>query len=165
MRENRENIESNFINTMFGEPYFTPRTIQITIKFIDPISLSQLGSPPYNPFIIANKDRAREIHLSDMAPTSIVPLEGSNARYFAWLLGWNNDDDSDKDISRYYKSSNNLPWVLHIPEKFDYPFESHEITKAYQNFATWAESSGTTNKDWHKDFSGNRNSDYIYKNN
>lgn len=52
-------------NTEPGAPYVTPDTMRITIDLAEPIALSVIGTPPYNPFIIVDQNRNGEVHLPD----------------------------------------------------------------------------------------------------
>tara|TARA_R110002167_G_scaffold86243_2_gene233412 strand:+ start:10127 stop:12133 length:2007 start_codon:yes stop_codon:yes gene_type:complete len=123
-------IAGNVIN-MEGD------TINVTITFNTPIDPLQLGEMPFNPFLIVNGDRAREVHLPDYTPTSKAGLLNSFK------------DRSDPNTGTYYKGINNLPWALNIYDNsFVVPFESIPITKQYTEFANWANSSGVENKDW-----------------
>jgi LruC domain-containing protein len=85
-------------------------------------------------------------------PTYLV-----NTAYFG-----TGDDDTDTSIGKYYKSATNLPWGMHLPERFDYPLESEDIVKAHLVFPQWAQSSGYSFMDWYKDMPGYRNPIKIY---
>lgn len=140
------------VNTDPDYEYVDPVDVDITISFADPVAISSMTTPPFNPFIIADKRRGYEIHLSDFAPTSLAETE---------LFG-QYDDDSDLAEERYYKTDKNLPWGIHIAEPFDYPIEKVEIIDAHLKFAEWAQSNGVEYPDWYLDESGYRNDDNIY---
>ncbi|NVN94758.1 MAG: LruC domain-containing protein [Bacteroidetes bacterium] len=140
------------INTVINGRKGTPDTLNINILLNQPIKTSLLGAPPYNPFIIANKQRGKEIHLADQAPTDLADRS---------LFGTSNDN-SIPLTGRYYKTVNNLPWGLNIVEKFNYPTEKSKIIQGYLKFAYWAQSSGSQYKDWYKSSNGYRNASYIY---
>ena len=142
------------INTYAGGKTGIPDTLNINIVLTQPISPSVIGLPPYNPFIIANKQRGKEIHMTDYPPTSLVDHT---------LFGTFNDN-SNPSTGRYYRTVNNLPWGINIAEKFNYPVEKNQITLGYLKFASWAQSSGVLYKDWYKPNAGYRNSVYIYPN-
>ncbi len=141
------------VNTEPNAPYVTPDTLNLHITFTQPIDLSAVGNPPYNPFIFANGQRGAEIHLIDHAPTDLAD---------ATLFG-QDADNSDPANGKYYRTATNLPWGLNIIEHFDYPVEKVQITSAYLKFAEWAESNGQVSYDWYKDLSGYRNSENIYQ--
>ncbi|NOY49466.1 MAG: LruC domain-containing protein [Chlorobi bacterium] len=141
------------VNTEPETPFVTPDTLSLTITFTQAVNLSDVGHPPYNPFIIVNQERGVEVHLPNKQPTDLADLT---------LLG----TDADNSIpaqGRYYKTSTNLPWAINIIESFEYPVEKVEITAAYLKFAEWAESSGQVSYDWWKDKTGYRNSENIYQ--
>lgn len=113
--------------------------IPIIINFTEPVSLKELGGAPYNPFIIVNGDRGKEVHLADMPPTDLGRA----------YLG-QNDDYSDSELGRYYKTRRNLPWALNIFDSFTPPAEKVSIDKTYSRFISWANSGGTKDQDWYK---------------
>lgn len=113
------------------------QTITLTIDFSTPLEASSLGDVPFNAFLIANQDRAKEIHLPDLPPTSKADYLGTQ------------DDFSDATIGRYYKTETNLPWALNIYEGFQTPPENIPITLQYPRFVNWANSGGTEDLDWY----------------
>jgi LruC domain-containing protein len=64
-----KSAKCGFILTDSARNLLTERTI--SIKFTVPVSTSDLGIAPFNPFIIANKERKKEIHLPYAKPTSL----------------------------------------------------------------------------------------------
>jgi LruC domain-containing protein len=124
----------------------TERTI--SIKFTEPTSTSDLGIAPFNPFIIANKIREKEIHLPYTKPTSL-------GKPFVEIAGAN------RDINGNYVSDNGMPWAISFIHDFKVPKEKVNIADAYNYFVQWANSGGTVNIDWYKDNPGNRNDDQI----
>ncbi|MCX6282447.1 MAG: LruC domain-containing protein [Bacteroidetes bacterium] len=139
-------------NTTLGAPYVTPDTLNLVISLSSTLSLSQAGTPPFNAFIIANGNRNREVHLPDQPPTDKV-----NGSDFGTA-----DDNSIPAQSRYYKTSNNLPWALNISGKFSYPIERTAVNAAYLKFNDWAESAGVSYPDWYMNSSGYRQASLIY---
>ncbi len=140
-------------NTTPGIPFITPDTLEIKVLFTNPVALSQLGVPPYNPFMIVNKQRGVEVHLPDKAPTALADMT---------LLGTGHDS-SNSSTGRFYKTENNLPWAINIIERFDYPIEKSEVIEAHLHFGVWAESGGSLYNDWYKDRPGYRNNAHIYQ--
>ncbi|WP_397447411.1 LruC domain-containing protein [Polaribacter sp. R77954] len=122
----------------------------ISIRFTTPISTANLGVAPFNPFLIVNMDREKEIHLPYMNPTSL----GNKSTTFG---GTNKDSDGN------YISDNGYPWAISIVHDFKVPKEKVAITEAYNFFTVWAESGGADYKDWYKDSVGNRNEELIDK--
>ncbi|MBN2669927.1 MAG: LruC domain-containing protein [Bacteroidales bacterium] len=143
------------VNTTIGATYSQPDTMTIIVTFTEPIDPYLLGSAPYNPFLIINQDREKEVHLPDKAPTDLC-----NAVYFG-----TSQDHSVLEQGIYYKNQINLPWAINIPYSFEYPYEKTLITNAYLKFREWAESSGNSYRDWYLDKSGYRNNSYIYTHN
>ena len=123
---------------------------KISIRFTVPISTTKLGVAPFNPFLIVNTVREKEIHLPYMNPTSL----GNNSTTF---------DGSNKDTDGNYISDNGYPWAISIIHDFKVPKEKVAITDAYNYFSLWAESGGLDYKDWYKDSAGNRNESLIDK--
>jgi len=142
-----------FFNTVLGDPVGTADTVTISIHLTAPMLTTDLGTPPYNPFMIRNMQRVAEIHLPDYVPTT----KAANCPYFG-----TGDDNSQPGIGRYYKTINNLPWALNIPATFDYPCEKVSVLSAYNFFANWAESGGTLYPNWYQNLPGYRNSANIW---
>jgi len=117
---------------------FKGKTIKIVITLLNPVLKDDLVNVPFNPFIVVNGDRGREVHLPDMAPTS----KGKN------LLG-QKDDNSIIDLGRYYKTERNLPWALNFYTDFVTPDEKVSIDIPYPRFVNWANSGGTQDLDWY----------------
>ena len=113
------------------------QTINLSIDFTTALDASALGEVPFNAFLIANQDRAKEVHLPDLAPTSKAGYLGTQ------------DDFSDASVGRYYKTRTNLPWALNIYEGFQTPPENIPITLQYPRFINWANSGGTQDLDWY----------------
>lgn len=136
-----------YINTERGQPISVGNEITIVINFVNPISPSLIGSVPFNPFLIVDGDRGREVHLADMPPTDLA-----NPNLFNTI-----HDNSNSENGVYYRNENNLPWAINIIHEFRYPEENKPVNAAYNYFNTWAQSGGTNYKDWYKDNSGYRN--------
>lgn len=140
-------------NTTTGGTYVEPVTLNIKVTTVNPVSLDITGTPPYNPFIIVDTERGREVHLADYPPTSLA-----NNGYFG-----SEHDRSDPGSGKYYKTQNNLPWGIDTPVPFDYPVEKAQIINAHLKFASWAESGGNVFTDWYQNLSGYRNSENIFQ--
>lgn len=142
------------VNTTPSSPYVQPDTLRLTITFAAPRPLySSLNIPEFNPFLIINKERGKEVHLPDYRPTDLV-----DASLFGVL-----DDDSQPSANRYYKTSTNLPWAINIYDRFDYPVEKVDIVNAHLMFADWATSGGVLFPDWFRNLAGYRNLNNIYQ--
>ncbi|MBN2236592.1 MAG: LruC domain-containing protein [Bacteroidales bacterium] len=140
-------------NTDPSKAFAAPtETIQVEITLATPIPFDQFGLAPFNPFIIVNKERGREIHMADYHPTDLADVS-----YFGRY-----NDDTNPTIGKYYKTTGNLPWVLNIPQQFEYPIEKSSIDKPHLKFVPWVESSGSLFNDWYKNQAEYRNPIYIY---
>ncbi len=141
------------VNVEPDKPWVKPDTILISIAFTTNKYISDdIDLIHFNPFLIVNKTRGKEIHLPDYPPTALV-----DASLFGTM-----DDSSNPNTGRYYKTANNLPWALNISESFDYLIEKNEITTGYLKFYDWAVSSGANYPDWYKNKAGYRNDVLIY---
>ncbi|CAH8282320.1 LruC domain-containing protein [Mariniflexile fucanivorans] len=120
----------------------------ISIKFTEPISTNDLGTAPFNPFLIVNKIREKEVHLPNGHTTSL------GKKSFE-IEGVNKDADGD------YISSSGFPWAISIIHDFKVPKEKIAINSAYNFFNDWATSGGINYQDWYKDNPGNRNENLI----
>jgi LruC domain-containing protein len=138
--------DGGFVNTEDDKPQIDPVNMEINVIFNEPILRSELGYAPYNPFIMVNKDRGREVHLPGKMPTDLANFS---------LFG-TADDDTDLNEGKTYLTPNNLPWAINIPESFPYPKEKIPVNQAYTKFNQWAESAGGSFKDWFKGLPGNR---------
>ena len=116
----------------------------ISIKFTQPIITDVLGVAPFNPFIIINKNRDKEVHLPKAHITSL----GNNIFN---VDGVNRDPDGD------FISEDGFPWAISIIHDFKVPKENISIIEAYNFFSDWAVSGGEVYKDWYKDNPGYRN--------
>ena len=140
------------VNVIKGNGWSEPKDIELHIVFATPQTVANLGSAPFNPFITINGDRTKEIHLPMAKPTSKANVA---------LLG-TGSDTSNPATGRYYKSSNNLIWMMEVPSSFQYAIEKNDITKVYLKFGAWAESGGSLYPDWYLDKTGYRESSLVY---
>lgn len=140
------------VNTSEGAPYVPPVTKNIVITMASPIPLSQFGLPPYNPFLIINQERGREVHMINKPPTDLADptIFGTGA------------DNSNIALGRYYVTANNLPWVMDVVSPFDYPRENTVITDCFTKFIPWGESGGQIYYDWFVNKPGYRNTSNLY---
>ena len=80
------------VNVIPDAPYVDPDTIQINMGFTPGVySINDIGLNSFNPFLIVNKERGKEIHLPDYEPTSLVDIT-----YFG-----SSQDDSDPASGKY----------------------------------------------------------------
>ncbi|KQC31385.1 LruC domain-containing protein [Flagellimonas eckloniae] len=116
----------------------------VVVKFTTPITTTQLGLAPFNPFLIVDRDRGREIHLPNKSRTT---------------LGVNNTavEGVNHDIDGNFATDSGLPWAINIVHNFIPPKESVPVNQAYNFFNEWAISGGELYQDWYKDSNGYRN--------
>lgn len=112
--------------------------LTITVVFTEPLDTNVLGTAPFNPFIIVNENREKEIHLPYNSKTNL----GSN-------------EESD------FIANSGYPWAISISHDFKVPKETVNITNAYNYFNTWATTGGSQKEDWYTDSPGNRNSEHL----
>ena len=141
-----EKLQSNAVIIFFDNSHKNvglSKTISIVFK--TPITTASLGTAPFNPFLIVNKDRTKEIHLplkatTNYPKTTTIPT-----------------GPTVKDSDGNFKTPSGLPWAINITGAFRAPKEKVLITDAYNHFAAWATSGGTNKSDWFLDKSGYRN--------
>jgi LruC domain-containing protein len=120
----------------------------ISIVFANPITITTLGTAPFNPFLIVNKNRLKEIHLPTK-PTTYYPTTTTIET-----------SPTVKDSDGNFKSPTGLPWAINIAGNYKAPKEKVIITDCYYFFVTWAATGGKSYIDWYLDRKG-----YINKNN
>lgn len=141
------------VNTDPDASVTEPDTLHIIISITpNKYTLNQINIANFNPFIIVDQERGKEIHLADYTPSSLANLSFFNTLH----------DNSSISQGRYYKTDNNLPWAINIYQSFDYPSEKNEIISAYLKFSAWAETNGEQFPDWFINKEGYRNSELIY---
>ena len=151
-----DNVNHNLpimANVSRDNPHQTEDTIQVTITFKEGVRKADLGFAPYNPFLIINQDRRREIHLINKQPTDLVDHA---------LFGSGDDYSAPKE-GRFYSSKRGFNWALHTPVSIPHTQERVDFTKAYNKFADWARSGGREYPDWFLDTKDQRNPSVLYK--
>ncbi len=145
-------LPSMGVNTTPGATYVIPDTLDLVITMSQPVTLSELGIPPYNPFIFVNQNRSHEVHLANHPPTDLMNMS---------LFG-TSQDDSNPTANRFYVTTNNLSWAIDVAGPFEYPIEKAEISKPYTKFIPWGETGGATFYDWYQPKPNYRVNEYIY---
>lgn len=145
--------EHGYSNTRLNENFVSADTLNLKIDFVTPIAYNSIGQAPFNPFLIVNKERGREIHLADHKPSDLA-----DTSYFG-----KSSDDTQPQIGKYYKTTSNFPWVLNFPSRFNYPIENAEIDNGYLKFIPWAISEGFLYQNWYKNEPGHRDESNIYQ--
>jgi len=141
-----------FANTVKAQTQFSPVTAQVVITFNTPINRSELGTAPFNPFLVVNRERGKEVHLPGKSPTGLA-----NIAYFN-----TEDDNTNLNSGKTYQTQKGLPWALNLPVSFQYPIEKTPINQVYLKFNKWAESGGNQWPDWYKNLPGYRAPENIY---
>lgn len=144
---------SGMVNTSESGSYIAAKTMNVKIEFITPMSFSSFGTAPYNPFIVVNGFRGKEIHLAASAPTDLVDKS---------IFG-TGDDNTNLATQKYYMSDTNLPWAINTPVQFAYPSEREDIRQGFTKFNNWSETRGANYQDWYMDISGYRNTSKLFK--
>jgi LruC domain-containing protein len=142
----------NTLNTELSKSYSVPDTVSLNVVFTSPLSAAQLGTAPFNPFMIINGTRGKEVHLAGYAPTSLA-----NSALFGTL-----QDNTKPSSNRYYKTKNNLPFAIDLPENYLHLAEKNAINAGYLKFVQWAQSSGSAFPDWYKNLTGYRDATKLY---
>jgi len=146
---------SGYHNTDPSLPYLEPELHTITIDFEELWRTRMFTAPwyemPYNPFIFINGDKSHEIHPADYPPTELVNND----------LWGSDDDTSDPDAWRWYRTANNMPWFFMMPQEVPYPRERASILNAYPFFDDWV-ASPWDYEDWYLDTPENRDYNYLY---
>jgi LruC domain-containing protein len=130
-----------FINTSKGSSTVTGASKDIIIPLVNPVAESTLAYDTFNPFLIINGNRGREVHLVDHTPTSKADMS---------LLG-TSVDKSDAATGVYYRMDNRYPWAIDLSTTtWQWPYENVVITEAYPTFGSWYEKwSGGTSANWY----------------
>lgn len=140
-------------NTMPEKNRERTDTIQFEVVFNTPLSQSELGLAPFNPFMFINGERGKEVHLPGFEPTALADSD--------YFQTYHDNTQTVKGI--YYKTRTNLPFALHVADVFEYPLESRQVHKAHLKFVTWAQSGGVSYTDWFTNKSGYRETNLIYR--
>ncbi len=144
---------SYFVNTNPTKEKVSVASAVVYIEFNNALEQSEVGISPYNPFLIINGVRGKEVHLPGYSAT-----DRADKSLFKTF-----DDTSDPSKNRYYQSADNAPWAINIATPFVYPKEESNISSAYPHFLEWAASGGSLYNDWYSNSgSGYRNNQYIY---
>lgn len=142
----------NYINTVQNSAPVKSDTAHINIQFTSVLQEDFTARAPFNPFLISNQTRGREVHLVNQLPTDLADKS---------LLS-TQSDNSNVQKNRYYITKENKPFALDIFGTYDYPVEKKAIYDVYKYFSQWALSGGVQYADWYKDKSGYRNKEFIY---
>jgi LruC domain-containing protein len=123
-------------------------TLRLQIALPQPVNLSNFNAAGLNPFVFANGQRGREIHLPDHAPTDLM-----DSSFFGRA-----DDRSAPGRGRWYRDPSKKPWAMEISHAYAPPVETQPIEKAYRYFNEWVQSRGSRYPGWYEPKPGYRNS-------
>lgn len=138
----------NPINTDITLPYHDPVSVNFTV-LLDGSTL--IGDFEIDEFIRVNQEEGREVHKPGEPYTSLANVG---------LFGVEDDDTRIRE-GKYYKSHDNLPWVLEIPIEWEYPKERVDLTWAYPKFKEYVQ--GNYHLPWYADVAGNKVHKHLYK--
>ncbi|MCP4928995.1 MAG: LruC domain-containing protein, partial [Gammaproteobacteria bacterium] len=124
------------------------------LPLLTPSAQASIPTGAFDPFIFAadqhrgsiigaSPGRPLEIHTADFPPTSVG--EAISSSYYST----EDDDSSDIEPTKYYKTQANMPWAIILPVQWDHPSEYIDISDAYPDFPAWVISGGATNEDWY----------------
>lgn len=117
------------------------------------VTLNDWNAAKFNPFLVINQTRGRELHKANALPTDKMTVS---------LFG-TAQDKSNPSTGVYYRTENNHPWVIETANSISYMREKNDLTSGYLKFIDWAISGGTTNTDWYTNSaSGYRDMAKIY---
>ena len=139
-------------NVLNSDPKVSPVNLTIKVTFTSPITKTLLGTAPYDPFVIPNLDRTREIHLAGKTLTD---------KASAQLLG-TQDDASGSSGRPNFTSNTGLPWAIVISSSVPHAQEGVDFTLGYLKFSDWASSKGTLSTDWFQIKTNYRNTTKLY---
>jgi LruC domain-containing protein len=140
-------------NTIPANPRVPLDTSSVTVTFTNTsgqmIALSDVN---FNPYIIIDQVRGKELHLPNYLPSAKV-----NSNFFGQL-----QDNSIPASGKYYKTKDNLPWALNVTSSIPYTHTTHDFVTAYLKFADWAQSNGTLYTDWYQNSPGFRDTGKLF---
>lgn len=136
-------------NTGAGATSSNIDVINWGVDFDSPYNMQEMEIIPY---LFRTDTTGQQVR-----PFGCPPTESVN-----WTLFGTEDDDSPSSYNypnpfvypivganSFYRTANDLPWgVMFVANEFLVPFETTDITVAYPNFASWAQSGGTQDDDW-----------------
>ncbi len=141
------------VNVIAANGWTEPKILTLKVVLTTAQTPAAMGQAPYDPFLIEDGVRGKEIHLSGNKPTDLA-----DPSFFGQY-----QDITDPKTGVFYKSDKNLSWMLSIPASFDYMTEKSDIIKGYLKFGAWAESGGVLFPDWYLNKTGYRDQNLIYK--
>jgi LruC domain-containing protein len=138
--------EASMLNTLPGSSFVDSPEIRFVVQFRTPLRDSDLGTPPFNPFLFVNGDRGREVHLIGKPPTALA-----NPAY-----------SGSADDAGNYRTQQGLPWAILVPATWSWPAERVPVNEGHLEFVPWAESGGAQYTDWYLSKGSNRDDSRLY---
>lgn len=140
-------------NTIPSNPRVAPDTTSVTVTFSTAVGqTTSIADITFNPYIIIDQVRGKELHLPNYVPSSKV-----NTSFFGQM-----QDDTRPASNKYYKTANNLPWALNVSSSIPYTHTTNDFVTAYLKFAEWAQSNGTLYTDWYLNNVGYRDASKLF---
>lgn len=124
-------------------------TFTVETTYSSPIPKAKFKLPPYNPFITANGDASKEIHLTNNIPTKAADMS---------LFGTSKDKSSIENNIFYVTFINELQMPFAIEMMFENEEqakvfmlmeETKRIDETYPRFINWLTSGGQKDQDWY----------------
>lgn len=143
---------ASYINTNLAQSKVNGNTVTVHIALSSTLADDFTAEAPFNPFMISNLTRGREVHLVNHKPTDLADISLLNT----------SADNSNRVAGRYYITADNRPFALDYFGFFAYPTEKKAVYDAYLHFAEWAKSGGSLYSDWYLDKPGYRKTEFIY---
>lgn len=141
------------INTYNGIKRIESSEIAVNVTLVNPVDMSSVPVSAFNPFLIGQQERGREVHLMGYRPT-----EKADSRLFD-----TGDDATVPGNSKFYQSLEGKPFAIMFNNSFSYPTERREINKAYLMYNSWATSGGSNYADWYSKIDNTyRFTNYVY---
>ena len=131
-----ESGSCSHFNTIKDCTQFDPVPFELDVELSE--TLVSLNHSSLDFFIFRTDYRGREIHFADYPPTDLF-----DATQFG-----RQDDTSNPETGRYFRSEENLPWGLKIYSEWRYPREYIDVIWAYPDYEAWVESSGEEATNW-----------------
>lgn len=133
-------------NTRPGQGSVRGAEQRIVLHFRTPLKDRDLGTPPFDPFLIVDGERGREVHLIGGSPTSLASASTSSG-----------------DDAGGYRTAQGLPWGIVLPAGWTWPAEKEPVHLGHLEFGDWAVSGGRTYTDWYRDKGDNRNPARLFR--
>jgi len=162
--DNKTGTDSLYNNASCQEPGFRnsgkacgqapAAEFKLKVQFTSP--RTNFPAAPYDPFIfranqpVANKALGNEVevHLPGRGPTSRANRSLFGSQIDRTPTSLTPTTTTATTLAQSYLSNTKLPWAIHIPVEWNYPYEKLDFTVAYPDVVGWAASGGTTNTTW-----------------